>query len=209
MAAVITSPADVLNVALRKVGYRLRVSSLLDGSEAASFALDLYGQTRDHLLRTGKTGMQPWDFAQRQVQGTVVRTAPAAYSSGTPWDPDDYPFFPWLYEYEWPEDCLKVRAVRPLPAALFDPAPTSTLFTTANENLGAGFARSILANVPNALIIYTGQVTNPASWSVDFVEVLSSELAERLAKNLANLDVVKLEALAAANETAVAERVQG
>ena len=38
--------ADMVNLALRRVGYKLRVGNLYDGSMAAKMALDVYAQTR-------------------------------------------------------------------------------------------------------------------------------------------------------------------
>ena len=47
MTASVQSPADAVNIALRKIGYKLRVGSLFEGSLAAKNALDLYFEKLD------------------------------------------------------------------------------------------------------------------------------------------------------------------
>ena len=71
MSAVLTSPAQVVNYALRKAGYRNQVGSLYDGTDQSKATLDLYGQMRDAMLATGE-----WDFAQRTSVGALLKQAP-------------------------------------------------------------------------------------------------------------------------------------
>ena len=189
MVASLSSPADVVNDALRRIGYKLRVGRLDDGSEASGYALDIYGQTRDTMLRDGD-----WMFAQREVNGTVLKTAPAGGYFDAPWDPVTYPPQPWGFCFEYPADCLKVRAVRPQPGFLIDMAPTPTLFNVVNDNGYTPARRVIVANTPTPVIIYAARVTDPAAWSVDFTEALCAALARRLAPSLANLQVEQVEA---------------
>ena len=133
MAAAASSPADVINLALRRIGYRLRVGNLLDGSEAASQALDIYAQTRDELLR-----QSDWGFAERNTALTVLKSAPAGgYFPPNLWS-SAYPPLPWSYAYDYPEDCLKVRAVKPSPLFLLDPDPLPILFDPANDYVDTG-----------------------------------------------------------------------
>ena len=80
MTTSVNSPADVVNLSLGRIGYKLRVGSLYDGSPASKAALDIYGQTRDEQLR-----LADWGFAQGEVQLTLQKVAPVGgYVPGDP-----------------------------------------------------------------------------------------------------------------------------
>lgn len=197
MTAVITSPADLANLALQRMGYKLRVGSLFDGSEAAQDILDVYGQTRDELLRQ----LAP-EFAKRDIALTLLKSAPTTgYIPPTVWDPAANPPVPWRFEYFYPVDCLKVRVVKrtPLFVPNYDPQPT--LFAIVNDNAYTPARRVIVANVPDALMSYVGQVTDPATWDVGFIEAFAATLARRIAPSLVGMDGTKLEMADEANET--------
>ena len=200
MPASLQSPADILNATLTRIGYKDRVGSLLEGSKAAKKALDIYAQTRDELLRLGE-----WPFAQRDTNGSLIKAAPAGgYLPATPWS-NTYPPLPWLFEYLYPSDCIKVRAVKPAPILVPNFSPQPHLFAIAND----GNQRVILSNVANAVVTYVGQVTDPTQMPPDFIEAFCASLARRLAPVLANMDAVKMEAQDEQVETALAERQQG
>lgn len=178
MAASASSPADVVNIALARMGYRRRVANLYDGSEAASKALDLYAQTRDDMLRDGE-----WDFCHREVAATLLKSGPDNYFD-TPWSAATMPPRPWRYEYAYPDDCLKVRQVKGQPGFVFDPSPTPKLWSVLNDNGYSPPRRVIVANTPDAVIVYAGQVTDPTQWPSDFVDGLAAMLATRLKPSL-------------------------
>lgn len=178
MPASIQSPADVVNLALVRIGFEKRVANLYDGSAAASRSLDIYAQTRDDLMRDGE-----WDFCRRDVTATLLKSGPANYFD-SPWDGATMPPVPWRFEYEYPGDCLKVRRMSPAPGFVFNPAPQPTLFQVVNDQYYTPARRVILCNIQGAILTYAGQVTNPASWPVDFVEALASELGIRLKRVL-------------------------
>lgn len=204
MPASLQSPADVVNVALTRIGYKLRIGNLYDGSDAAKKALDIYGQTRDELLR-----QNDWGFAERNVAMTLLKSAPVGgYVPPTSWS-TAYPPLPWLYEYEYPGDCIKVRAVKPSPLFIppYDPQPY--VFATPNDNSLTPSAKVIVCNVADAVLVYTGQVTNPASWEADFAEACAAALGRRLVAGLMSADLLKFEAQDEANAQAIAEREQG
>lgn len=204
MVASVSSPTDIINNSLRRIGYDRRVGSLLEGSKAASAALDLYSQTRDQLLRKGN-----WNFASGMVNGTLQKFAPPGGYFDTPWSPATNPQQPWKFQYAYPADCLKIRAVRPQPGFLFDPMPTPALFDTANDSTLSPPAQVVLCNTENAVLVYTRQVTNPENWESDFIEALIAEVGRRLAPVLANMDAAKMEGQDAAIATAIAEQIQG
>ncbi len=200
----VQNPADAVNVALARLGYKLRVGSLYDGSAAAKKALDIYAQTRDTLLRDGD-----WPFAERNVAGTLLKQAPVGgYFPPNVWS-TAYPPLPWNYEYAYLSDCLDVRAVKPTPIFVpnFDPQPN--IFAVANDTGFTPPQRVILSNVPNAIIVYTGQVTDPLTWPPDFVEEFAAALARRLAVFVGGPDAVKLEAADEQAEMAQAASEQG
>ena len=208
MATVITTPADVVNLALRRLGYKLRIADLYEGSEVANYVLDIYGHTRDDLLRE----MAP-NFAQRQTAPDLLKSAPAGgYTDATPWDPGLYPQFPWKYEYSYPNKCLEVRSVRPPPGALFDPEPTATLFAVANardDDTPENTYRCILSNVANAIVVCTFQVLPVTEWPPDFTDALAARLADRLKLQLANPQLSSAFMREDAVETALAGSRQG
>lgn len=182
MVASVQNPADLVNVALRRIGYQLRVADLFDGSEAANQALDIYGQTRDEMLR-----QKDWGFAERNTPLTVLKTAPSAYIPPTVWTAD-YPPLPWKYEYAYPDDCLKVRAIKVSPLFLFDPAPTPSLFRVANDS-NTSSTQSQLAtlalNSPGSGVYAPGDTINlsggvqtlPAQIEVATTQAVSATIA--------------------------------
>jgi hypothetical protein len=198
MPASVTSPSDLVNLSLGKIGYRLRVgATLYEGSRHSIAALTMYAQTRDEVLR--HDGKADWGFAERNLDLTasLLKSAPAnGYVPPNAWAAAQNPPLPWLYEYSYPADCLKVRILKTAPLLLpnFDPRPS--VYSVANDNAYNPPRRVILTNLLSPILVYTGQVTDPTTWPQDFTEEFSDKLARVLAPQLANLDVVKLEAMA-------------
>src|SRR5689334_1421388 len=107
MSNLLTNPGALVNAALDRVGYKKRIGSLYDGSEAAVKALDIFGQCRDDLLRTFE-----WGFAERDTSLTLLKTAPVGgYTALQPWTSAN-PIPPWIYEYAYPTDMIKLRSLR-------------------------------------------------------------------------------------------------
>lgn len=204
--ASVTSPADMINVALGRIGYKLRVGSLYEGSFAAKKALDIYAQTRDEILR-----QNDWGFAERDIALVLLKSAPigGGYIPPAVWNPAVNPPIGYLFEYTYPSDCLKVRVIKPTPlfSPNMDPQPHN--WTIANDKNFNPPQKVILCNVANALMTYTGQVTDPATWENDFVELFAAALGRRLAPTLSTMDVEKMEASDEAASMAVAETNQG
>ena len=116
---VLTTPEDVVNAALSGIGLKIRIGSLLEGSEPAKAALDIYGQTRDALLRS-----DDWGFARGDETLAATKTGLNDYTV-MPWS-STYPPYPWKYQFTYPADCLKVRNIiyaTPGFALNFDPQP--------------------------------------------------------------------------------------
>lgn len=204
MPASVTSPADVVNLALQRIGYKGRVGNLYDGSAAANDALDIYAQTRDELLR-----QNDWGFAEITQVLTLLKQALAQYIPPVVWDPVFHPAPPWYYEYEYPSNCLKIRAVKSVPMFRpnFDPQPN--VWSVANDNVTSPRKRVILCNVPNAILVFTGQVTDPTLWDVDFIEAFAAALGRRLAPALVSMEAARLIAADEAATKQIAEMEQG
>lgn len=206
MALSLSSPADILNFTLTRIGYKGdRVGSLYEGSPAAKVALDIYAQVRDEMLRNGD-----WGFAERNVNMTLLKQArPGGYFPPNPWDGTQNPPPPFLFEYAYPDDCLKVRAIKSVPLFVMNFDPQPVVFRIENDQYYTPSRKVILCNIADAQLVYTGQVTDPLLWEADFLDAFSAELGLRLAPTLANMDVAKFEAADSANSTAKADTTQG
>jgi hypothetical protein len=205
MTASLQSPEDLVNDALSRIGFKRRVANLYEGTPAANAALNFYAQTRDDMLRA-----KDWGFAQRNIVAALLKSAPVGgYIPPTVWNPAVNPPLPWLFSYSFPSDCLKVRALKPAPLFVPNFDPQDNVWNTANDATFTPAQRVILCNVPNAILVYTGQVTDPVTWDVAFVEEFCAGLARRLAPILGDLNVAKLEAADEQVEAAMAEGDKG
>lgn len=171
-----TSPVDIVNMALSQIGAQTSVQGMNPpippNSVAAQTASLLYQQQVDAVFRAAH-----WNCARYQAPLTLLRSA-----AGTPSNPSGalpIPPIPWLYEYAYPSDCLKVRFVIPLPnipgtavpimsqvGINFAPAVvTSIPFVPAVDKDDNGKPiRVILTNAPIAQGVYTARVTDPDMW---------------------------------------------
>lgn len=205
MSTVVTRPEDVVNISLRRIGSKIRITSIYEGSLAANVAIDLFGQTRDELLRG-----YDWGFAERNVDLVVLKQAPVGgYIPPVSWNPTNYPALPWMFSYTYPSDCLKVRAVKPSPLFIPNFSPVYWKWSVENDQTYSPPLKVILCNVPSAVLTYTGQITNPLDWEADFVEAFAAALGQRMAPALAGPEATKLEAQDAAVQMATSETEQG
>lgn len=203
MSNLLTNPGAIVNAALDRVGYKKRIGSLYDGSEASVKALDIYGQARDEMLRSFD-----WGFAERDVTLTLLKTAPVGgYTPLAPWTTAN-PIPPWTYEYTYPGDCLKVRSLRYV-GLIPEYDPQAIEFRIANDNSYTPARRVILTNLAQATLVYTSQITDPLTWDVGFTEFFITALGQRLAPALADMDVAKLEAQEEAQTITKAEMTIG
>lgn len=173
------SPEALVNLALRRIGYPTPIGDMFEGSPASRVAVEIYGQTRDELMRGAD-----WDFARQSAALTLQKTAPPnGYGYNVPWT-EAYPPVPWVYQYAYPSQCLMVRSVRPTPGIMaeFDPQPN--IFTLADDP-GPPPAKVVLTNLAGAVAVFTGRVTNPTLWNHSFTEAIIAALATRLQAALA------------------------
>lgn len=205
MVASVQNPEDIINLSLVRIGYPGRVDNIYDGSPQANAALTIYAQTRDELLRE-----QDWGFAERNVSMELLKSAPSGgYIPPQTWNPTDYPPLPWSYSYTYPSDCLKVRALKPTPLFIADFDPQPILFRIVNDNGYTVPQQVIVTNLAEAILTYTGQVTNMQTWEPLFVEALAASLGQRLALGLANIQTKQVEMVDENRETAVAAVTRG
>jgi hypothetical protein len=187
MNFAVQSPEDLVNLALTRIGYAQRITNIFEGTRASRAALNVYAQTRDDLLRIGD-----WPFASRDIAGTVLKSAPVGgYIPPTVWNPTTNPPVPWFFEYQWPSDCLEVRAVKPVPLTLPNFSPQPQLFKISNDNYFTPGQRVILSNINGAVITYTGQIIDPTTMPPDFIEEFAGALAKQIAPLLTDFDAGK------------------
>lgn len=205
MTASVSSPADLVNLSLARLGFKLRIGSLYDGSAAAKLALSIFSQTRDEYL-----AQTAWDFAERNVAMTLLKSAPVGgYVPPLTWT-SAYPPLPWIFQYAYASDSIAIRAVKPVTMFFpnFDPQPY--VFSLDNDNsLPVGQQKVVLCNVPPpAIMVYTGQITDLSAWESGAIEGFAAVLARRMAPQLVGLDTAKLEAADEGQSVGMAMREQ-
>lgn len=194
------SPEDVCNAALTRIGFQKRISNMYDGSVGANLALNIYSQTRDEQFR-----LFDWGFAERDKTLDLLKTAPVGgYTPPGIWN-NTYPMPPWIYEYDYPQDCIKIRSLRGSPPIIpiYDPQPIE--FRIANDKTFTPAQTVVLCNLAGAIAVYTARVTDPNTWEPSFTESLIAALSRRLAPALAKAELEKFEAQDEAVETQSAE----
>lgn len=204
--SAIRSVPDVVNAALIQIGWKVMIGDIWDGSAAANAALPIYGEVRDDLLRSGD-----WGFAETTVAMTLLKQAPSTgYVTGiSPWNPAANPPPPWIFEYQYMADCIKVRSVKLTPIFLPNMDPRPNQFAILDDTAYSPAQKVICCNVPDALCVYTRQETNPLLWDSNFTEAMISRLGERLSLALTGADAAKLSADAAQTDTNRAMMEQG
>lgn len=170
------SEVDLCNRALGLVGARALINSLNDPVQAAVQCKLHYTPTRKMLLRAAH-----WGFARRQLTLAQIGTLAAGTSQ-----------YPWLYEYAYPANCLKMRY-------LVEPAPGNVLLPTTGETLvpytssrmwrfligndldsGGNQRRMILSNLYQAVGVFTIDVTDTNIFDDLFSDALVAGLAANL-----------------------------
>lgn len=163
MPAYISSTA-VVNAALEQIAAQTQITSLNDGSPAASAASVVYVPTVQLMLRE----LDP-DFARMTVA--------LAIAAGTPPPP-------WAVQYTYPADCIRVRNVRP-PAsgtgALDDPNNPRPIRSNIAFQDGV---KIIMTNQVNALAVYTTSAVTEIDWDAAFADTVVRRLANPLAMAL-------------------------
>ena len=198
---------DIVNQGFRAGGVPLRIEEMLEGSDGARVALELYSQARDELL-----DLKDWSFNRQTAPLTLLKGPPPAggYSFAQPWS-NLYPAPGFLYEYSYPVQAVDLRSILQQPGPMPDLDPLPAVWRVDNDatpNIVNGVAvgpeaKVIYCNVTNALAVYRSRVTNPAIFDPGFTAALVALLGKRFAVAFgAGVDVAKEgaeEAVAIAN----------
>lgn len=106
-----TTLVDVTNRALQAIGTRTTVASLSENSNEAIQANLIILALRDDLLR-----MAPWNCGTNTLSLSYITSVPGTPENQSPatftWQKGQ-PAPPWLYEYQYPVDCLRPIFVIP------------------------------------------------------------------------------------------------
>ncbi len=209
-----TSVLDIANRALSAVGARSgaagSVSALQSLNAASNEAFQvnlLFNPTRDDLLRGA-----PWNFCQKSALLSLLKSAPGTpenTTTPTQWS-NAYPPPPWLYEYAYPSDCLRLNQIKstlgysggaggygyPVLAGAPSGVGAMRKFKIASDTDSNGNPITVvLANLEDALAIYTAQITDPSLWDANFQQAMVTSLAARLALPLSGSAALKQELL--------------
>jgi hypothetical protein len=195
----VTSPVDIARQSLAQIGQQISISSFSDTSPAGKTAQLLYTPTVRSLLRAA-----PWGFARAQIALTLWKSATV---NGAP--SANPPPQPWLYSYEYPNDCLKLRYLRPtLPSTIVGvplttggsvsqwlPQGISAMpFVDGTDFDGSdNFVRVVMTNVLQAQAIYVRDLSQfPDTWDPIFtaavVAMLAAYFINALARNAAQMN---------------------
>lgn len=189
------SPVTVCNLALAEQGSRVLLQSLSDTSPQGIVANLFYVPKTQALLRAAN-----WDFARAQITLTVYKQA-TINGANSPNPPPQ----PFLFEYLYPPDCLKVRFILPTVQVgpspplttvpnimpIIGPAPTAIPFVIGTDRDPQGNpVKVILTNLPQAQCIYTRDLSSvPDQWDALFLTGETAYLAayfiNALARNAA------------------------
>ncbi len=214
---------EIANRAILAVGARGQIGRPDEQSNEARYVRAFYDSTLRALLRSAH-----WNFARKYAFLNQLKSAPGAIgntSQGTAqWDPKSQPPPPWLYEYEYPSDCLKMRYVAPqvqnlavqgtpifsTPSNI--PVPLQTFrpqrfMEATDENLSSGAGTVILSNQFQAIGVYTVFVDNPTRWDPQFMQAFENALGTRLAIPLGGDKKMAADARAEAKEIVLQARV--
>lgn len=179
-----SSDVQICNRALAEIGTRSTIVSLDEASTEAVNCKLQYTPMRQALLRAAG-----WGFARAQCTLTTLGTAANNTSP-----------FPYLYEYAWPSDALKIKYLVDIPPGwpfptgpqtnnppTGDPGPIPMFapsrknrFLVSSDIVNGSRQRVILSNLFQAIAIYTADVTDGSQWDPLFEEALVCLIASKI-----------------------------
>ena len=165
---------SVCNAALDIIGYKRHIGNIFEGSMASRIALDVWAQTRDETLSATRPR-----WARKDSGMIVKRQAPADFYQSTNWN-TTFPPFPYLFEYEYPPDCLVPLQVKARPFVASAPwRPRYIPFREATDAVDE--TNVILTNQANAVLTYIAQILDPSLWHDEFTALIIQSLAQKFA----------------------------
>lgn len=203
-----TTDTDIANRALVAIAARSRIANFNENSPEAINVRLLFIPTRQALLRGAH-----WNFCRATAYLSLLKSAPGTPenpSGAAAWTPA-FPAPPWLYEYDYPNDCLAIRYITPqfnqggeLGSQMFSIPAIATIpyvgmtpqrFIVSTDKIDGNDRTVILSNQQQAIGVYTRDITNPGLWDSRFQEAMSASLGSQLAMALSgNLNMAKLQA---------------
>lgn len=131
---------SLINLALQSFGSRTTVTDaevLANSSNEVKQANLTWDNTRDSLLR-----LAPWDCGLRVRNLTYITSMPGTPENSSPttqlWEPGQ-PSPGWLYEYQYPADCLRACWLNPVnPTGISDGVPIYPVATGVTPVFNSG-----------------------------------------------------------------------
>lgn len=193
-----TDQVSIANRALADAGTRSTIASFTEGSNESNAVALIYIPVRRQLQSAAH-----WGFDGATATLSLLKSAPGTLEtpnfplSGT-WS-TAYPPPPWMYEYAYPSDCLRGRklvvnytsgvtgGVPIFPGVLA--GQDSPWLPNAGQKFSVGSdldsngnqIKVILANIDQALLSYTRDVTIESLWDSQFEEAMVGALSAKLA----------------------------
>lgn len=172
------SDVQIANLALDAAGTRSTIAAFQENSKEARAVSRQYGAALAAVLQAAH-----WNFARKQAALTLLK-------DGTKTPPDAVPV-PWIFEYEYPADCVAARYIMPLmqsnpgtvPGAASVPYAMGAqvrFIVSSDDDAQANPIKVILTNQPNATLVYTRLITNTGLFDDVFVQALAFYLAHRI-----------------------------
>ncbi len=165
------TPEDIVNRALDALGSTNTIGDLQEGTKEAQVFLRTYGATLRQLLRAVH-----WNFARRRASLVLLndatgQTTQAQINAGQPVTvgTGTVGMRPWVYEYRWPVDCVKVRFVPRDNCGVSSPAPSGNYAIPPTPLYTGQASIAFGREVPTRFLVTNDLVPNlvgyPGSWS--------------------------------------------
>lgn len=176
-----TTQLDIYNLAISEVGTQGSFITALNENSVECQQCNLwYDRIRKNLIRAA-----PWGFTRFQESLTLLGDLADATSP-----------YPYLYKYEYPSDCLKLRYIVVPPFFGADSSapdvssPGTFPWLCADRNARFIISsdlddddvqrRAVLSNVQNALGVFNKDITEVACFDEQFIDAVVAALAYRL-----------------------------
>jgi len=162
------SKVDICNLALSCVGTRSTIASLNESSAEARQLKLQYPNALDAILSAAH-----WNFARAQKALSLLKDATLS-------PPDTVPV-PWMFEYDYPSDCVLARYVMPQYAngpALqpFVQGPAIPFLVSTDLDNSGNRKKVILTNEYQANLVYTTRIDDPALYDGQFIQAFANYL---------------------------------
>lgn len=158
----------ICNLALSRIGVTVKIDSFDARSQEAIELKAVYELVRDRVL-----GAAPWPFAKRVDYLQKTGATPVR----------------WAFRYEYPNDCVRVRAIYPPPPAGTRPEQFRVWLRVNRVpyelELDETGAKTIVTDQDTAIIEYTKRIVDPSLFEAAFASTFAWGLAAEIALSLA------------------------